>query len=576
MLNRYILLRCGCFSVSLLALASCSSPDRVAPNAASPENPVIATYAGGEVRRSDIADSLATRIARQGAQSDSESRRATVLALAARQARIGVLHQQALAAQLDKRPDVAVRIQARKDLALAQAWIDREVLARSAVSDQIVDAELARRLPKAARAETRAFSHIFLRAASSEEKVNARRTAAEIRTRLNAGEAFSALAVKYSDSISARSGGSVKLTSRSALSEDLGKLIFELPEGAVSEPIENHDGLHIFRVDSVVAGATPDTATIRAAIASELQREAQGTAESKARQLAVDESGINITTTAKSLSTNCSEAGNGVSAVATAAPTCEGFSVLRKRWPEVQAVSPEAALAWLVANRMLAQHMLDQPGASADGEIARLVAQAARNELVAARRDELLDAIHISVSEEDLSARRTELGMETPELHEFVVDLLLLAQSDKKPDDVNRRGEQIAAALRKGDDFSQVLDAAAKQPDTRVLRDQGGLILAELSIDQPPLRDELLRLAPGEVSAVLQLSGNPIRSNGKVLIDDHGLLFVRKREERVLGLEAAREFLIRSVTDAKRAAAQDAIKANLDRQTALKLLLVDG
>lgn len=205
-----------------------------------------------------------------------------------------------------------------------------------------------------------------------------------------------------------------------------------------------------------------------------------------------------------------------------------------------------------------------------------MIEQAVRNELVAARRDELLDSVDTSVSDDEIAARRQELGISTPELHEFVADLLFIVQSGSATDAVYSEGERIAAQLRKGTDFSQLLESAEGRPGTRVLRNQGGLLLAELSRDQPPLRDELLRLAAGEVSIPMYISGNPIRANGRVLIADQGLLFARKKEERLLALSAAREFLVKSISEQKRADEQAAIKSELDRQAAMQMLLVDG
>lgn len=575
MLNRISFSRHCLVPALALTLASCSAPDHTPTPVEGVQDPVIATYAGGEVRRSDIAASLASRLARFGATPDAETRRATVRELVARQVRIDVLHQQAIASGLEQRPDVATRIAARKDMSLAQAWLEREVLAQANVSEQTIDAELARRLPAATRPERRAFSHIFLRATNANDVARARQTAADIRRRLDAGESFAALAREYSDSITARAGGTVHLTPRSALSDDLGKLIFGMAEGSVSEPVVNHDGLHLFRVDAVVAETPADATALRKSIASELRSEARGAAENSARQLALDETGVDVANIVHLLSKGCEHPGDSLFAVSGQTLTCSGFEVLRKRWPLFQPLTPDAALTWLISNRVLAQRMLEKPGA-ADGEIRNLIEQAVRNELVAARRDELLDSVDTSVSDDEIAARRQELGISTPELHEFVADLLFIVQSGSATDAVYSEGERIAAQLRKGTDFSQLLESAEGRPGTRVLRNQGGLLLAELSRDQPPLRDELLRLAAGEVSIPMYISGNPIRANGRVLIADQGLLFARKKEERLLALSAAREFLVKSISEQKRADEQAAIKSELDRQAAMQMLLVDG
>jgi parvulin-like peptidyl-prolyl isomerase len=557
-------------------LAGCSSSEPTGPGTSTAQDPVIATYRGGEVRRSDIAANLEARLARPSVTPDAASRRAIVQALAERQARIGILHQQALESRLGERPDVAARVTARKDLALAKAWLEREVLARAQVPETMIEAEFARLLPRAERAEMRAFSHIFLHAQGPEALAAARRKEVEIRRRLDAGEAFSALAREYSDSISARSGGTMSPTARELLSEDLGALVFGLAEGAVSETIENRDGLHLFRVDAIVAPVPADTAALRETVTADLRRESRNAAERDARQLAIDEVSADVAAAGRRLAAGCSREDEALITIAGQSLTCGGFATLRKRWPEVHRESQDSALAWVISNRVLAQRMLDEPGADADVEIRRLVEKAERNELVAARRDELLDAIDTTASPEEIAARHQQLASKAPELHEFVVDALFFVQTGPDAGAVQAAAQRVAKRLRDGEDFSSVLDSMGGTEGTRVLREQGGLLLSDLGRDQPPLRDELLRLAIGEVSVPLHISGNPIRARDQVLIAESGMLFVRKREERVLDLEAARATLTTLLANEKLQAGKVKIKTELDRLAETRIVLADG
>ncbi|MBL8300294.1 MAG: peptidylprolyl isomerase [Rhodanobacteraceae bacterium] len=555
------------------ALVSCQAPDNPAPTAiATGEDPVIARFNGGEVRRSEIARSLERRVARAG--DGLEVRRAQVLALAQRQARTALLYQRALASGMVRRGDVAQRLAARRDLVLARDWLDREVLSQVSVSPAELDVELARREPQATRPETRSFSHIFLRATDPASVQRAARLAEEIRERAESGESFAALAQQHSDSITSRAGGAVRLVRRDALSADLGKLIFELAEGAVSEVITNRDGVHLFHIDAVVPAAPVDVAALRSVVVDQLRRQAREAAVSKVRSAALAEAGIDISALAAGLDTGCGAPDRIVFKLHDQALTCEGWAILRRRWPDLQSTDAVTALTFLVFNRVLAQRELQRPG-SGEGRVRKLQ-MADRNELIAAYRDDLTDAVDVSVSTAELETAYRELQHSAPELREFVADLLFFEQSGDDVAEVYARGEKFAAQLRAGVDFAALQARLKQEPGVRTWSAQGGMTMAELGRDQPPLRDELLRLAPGEVSVPVLIGGNPVRAGAETLISQKGLLFVRKTEERRLSLEAARDYLTRTLVDAKRVAAQKRTYEDLDKQADLAVLLPDG
>ena len=533
---------------------------------------MIATFKGGEVRRSEIVRGLERRVARAGDGPDA--RRARVRALAQRQARAALLHQQALASGIAQRGDVAQRLAARRDLVLGRDWLDREVLAQITVSEAEIAAELTRRQPSAARPETRSFSHIFLRASDPAAFQRAERLAEEIRERAQAGESFAALAQKYSDSITSRAGGSVRLVRQDALSTDLGNIIFGLADGTVSEVITNRDGVHLFRVDAVVPASPLDVSALRSVVVDELRRQAREAAVAEARRAALAETGIDIPALAARLETGCGPPNSAVFTLHNQTLTCDGWAILRRRWPDLHSVDASTALAYLAFNRMLAQRALQGPDPTRTRE--RQLQTADRNELIAAYRDELMDAVDVSVSAEQLETAYRELGDSAPELREFVADLLFFEQSGADVADVYARGERFAAQLRAGNDFPGLLEQLKREPGVRVWTALAGMTQAELGRDQPMLRSELLRLAPGEVSIPMLIGGNPVRIGGKSIIDGKGLLFVRKIEARRLPLDAARDFLTRTLEDARRLTEQKRINSELDQQADLKVLLPDG
>lgn len=559
--------------VAGMVLAGCQPAERLPPAVqAHADDPVIATFTGGEVRRSDIAGSLERRAARAG--NSPQVRREQVKILAQRQARTAQLHQRALASGIAQRGDVLQRLAARRDLAVARDWLDRDVLARVNVSDAEVDAELMRRRASAARPETRSFSHIFLRAKDPASFERAERLADEIRERAEAGESFAALAQQYSDSITSRAGGVVRLVRQDTLSADLGKLIFGLTEGTVSEAVTNKDGVHLFRVDAVVPASPADLTALRGVIADELRTRAREAAVDAVRRAALAEAGLDFPVLAERLDAKCAALEPAVFTLNGQTFTCEGLAVLRRRWPDLHLLDTAAVLKYLAFHRILAQRAVP----AADSALARerLLRSAERNELIAAYRDELMDVVDVSVSAEQLGAAYRELGDTAPELQEWVADLLFFEQSGDDVAGLYSRGEQVLAQLRAGGEFPAIMQRLQSEPGVRVWRGLEGMTQAELGKDQPALRNELLRLAPGELSVPLLIGGNPVRVAGKPVIAGNGLLFVHKIQARRLSQEAARDFLTRTLLDARRLAAQKRIYEELDRAADLRIVLPEG
>src|SRR5690606_30105347 len=157
--------------------------------------------------------------------------------LVERQVRIELLHREALAKGVPERADAKVRIRARQDAMLAQDWLEHHVNREVSLDPAMIEMELNRRVLPSQHAETRRFSHIFLRAGENDGDAvaKARATMAGIQQALAEGTSFAELARRHSDSITARGGGRVGWTLREKLSPDLAELIFAMREGQTSD-----------------------------------------------------------------------------------------------------------------------------------------------------------------------------------------------------------------------------------------------------------------------------------------------------------------------------------------------------
>ncbi len=108
--------------------------------------------------------------------------------------------------------------------------------------------------------EERHVRHILIAVddgADAESVNQARERAADLRRRIDGGEAFADLAREYSDdSGSAGDGGDLGFISRGMMPSSFEDAMFALAEGGVSEPVQSPFGLHIIRVDRIRPGST--------------------------------------------------------------------------------------------------------------------------------------------------------------------------------------------------------------------------------------------------------------------------------------------------------------------------------
>jgi peptidyl-prolyl cis-trans isomerase SurA len=77
------------------------------------------------------------------------------------------------------------------------------------------------------------------------------------------GDKFSNLARKFSDDVTAHSGGKIGVVSRGSMLPELENAAFDLREGEVSRLVETVNGFHIIKCDSFIPGHAKDYKSVR-------------------------------------------------------------------------------------------------------------------------------------------------------------------------------------------------------------------------------------------------------------------------------------------------------------------------
>ncbi len=101
------------------------------------------------------------------------------------------------------------------------------------------------------------LSHIMLieeSDSSDKEKQLQKKKAEKILRRIQAGESFSELAKKYSDDVSAHSGGKLGVVSRGMMLPEFEVAAFNLKIGEVSNVVKTMNGFHIIKCDNIIPG----------------------------------------------------------------------------------------------------------------------------------------------------------------------------------------------------------------------------------------------------------------------------------------------------------------------------------
>ena len=99
------------------------------------------------------------------------------------------------------------------------------------------------------------------------------KTAEEILRRIKAGDNFSELAKKYSDDVSAHSGGQLGAVGRGTMLPEVEKTAFDLKVGEVSDIVKTINGFHIIKCDNIIPGYTKEFKLVKSEIKKILSSE---------------------------------------------------------------------------------------------------------------------------------------------------------------------------------------------------------------------------------------------------------------------------------------------------------------
>lgn len=95
----------------------------------------------------------------------------------------------------------------------------------------------------------------------------------DIQQRLKKGESFESLATKHSQDPSAEHGGDMGVFKKGQLMPALDKVVFQLKEGEVSEPIWSENGVHIVKVVKIETGRNRPFEEVKGQIENRLKNE---------------------------------------------------------------------------------------------------------------------------------------------------------------------------------------------------------------------------------------------------------------------------------------------------------------
>jgi len=108
---------------------------------------------------------------------------------------------------------------------------------------------------------------------SDKERQLQEKTAEEILRRIQAGENFFELAQKYSDDVSAHSGGQLGVVGRGMMLPEFEKAAFDLKVCEVSNIVKTVNGFHIIKCDNIIPGYTKEFKLVKSEIKKILSSE---------------------------------------------------------------------------------------------------------------------------------------------------------------------------------------------------------------------------------------------------------------------------------------------------------------
>lgn len=137
----------------------------------------------------------------------------------------------------------------------ASRIVEQDVKGKILVTEAEIDKYLSEHRDAAKENEGFSISHIVLRKDGDKKQIEEK--ARDIYKRAVAGESFPDLALKYSEDANAKSGGDLGFVRKSDLSGDFLRVLAAMKAGEVSEPFWSENGIHILKVNEVMAFKDP-------------------------------------------------------------------------------------------------------------------------------------------------------------------------------------------------------------------------------------------------------------------------------------------------------------------------------
>ncbi len=125
--------------------------------------------------------------------------------------------------------------------------------------------------------ERRQARHILIKSATSaspEEKAASRKQIEEIAAKIKGGEDFATLAKERSEDTSAKQGGDLGLFGRGQMVKPFEDAVFAMKEGQVSDIVETPFGLHLIKLEKIVAAKVQPVDEVKEGIVKQLTTDA--------------------------------------------------------------------------------------------------------------------------------------------------------------------------------------------------------------------------------------------------------------------------------------------------------------
>jgi len=178
-----------------------------------------------------------------------------------------ILYKEAMKKGFDKSPEFNKKMEDFKKLTLVSEVFEKEIMAKSTVSDQDIRDYYDKNKDSFVMATEIKASHILVKTEEEAQKVLAR---------LKKGEKFEAIAKAVSlDTASAKNGGDVGFFKKGQMVPEFERAAASLKVGDISIPVKTQFGYHIIKVTDKKTGSPVEFEKVRDLISQKLSGEKQ-------------------------------------------------------------------------------------------------------------------------------------------------------------------------------------------------------------------------------------------------------------------------------------------------------------